>query len=261
MKRYTRIRKRRNKYKKKGSSYDQQFTMDGRQAEIRVDLVLQARAKMNNHGVSGPEDTVVSEMIKILLLKKIYTATRCFQERFVGQLDSSSSWDCETGALAETRRGTKEADQKLQSDSAHKCHVGVGRVLCDDAYGKGEGARDLENISCGRSQQDKLSTSQGVGNKSITETLGMARGNISHVETLKHGSVVRPTVFMACLDIKTAFDEARPGHVAKLMESHDTHGWLIAAFLREMSGLEGRAMFECVESSFICNRCLRQGSV
>ena len=39
---------------------DQQFTMDGRQAEITVDLVLQAQAKVSDNKVSGPEDTVVS---------------------------------------------------------------------------------------------------------------------------------------------------------------------------------------------------------
>ena len=49
--------------------------------------------------------------------------------------------------------------------------------------------------------------------------------------------------------------------MAKIMENHDTHGWLIAAFLREMLGLEGKAKFECVESSFVFNRCLRQESV
>ena len=37
------------------------------------------------------------------------------------------------------------------------------------------------------------------------------------------------------------FDDARPRHVAKLMENHDTHGWLIPALLREMPGLEGKA--------------------
>ena len=45
------------------------------------------------------------------------------------------------------------------------------------------------------------------------------------------------------------------------MESHNIQRWLIAAHLREMSGLEGKAMFECVERSFNFNRCLRQGSV
>ena len=79
--------------------------------------------------------------------------------------------------------------------------------------------------------------------------------------TLKQFSVIRPTMYLASLDIKTAFGEARPRHVAKIKENHDTHGWLIAALLREMSGLEGKAMFECVESSFAFNRCLRQESV
>ena len=68
-------------------------------------------------------------------------------------------------------------------------------------------------------------------------------------------------MYLAIMDIKTVFDEARPRHVAESMEHHETHGWLIAALLREMSGLEGEAMFECVESEFVCNRCLRQGSV
>ena len=78
---------------------------------------------------------------------------------------------------------------------------------------------------------------------------------------MKHGTVVRPTMYMGSLDIKSAFDEARPMHIARIMESHNLHGWLIAALLREMSGLEGGSMFECVESSFTFNRCLRQGSV
>ena len=78
---------------------------------------------------------------------------------------------------------------------------------------------------------------------------------------LKHGSAVRSTMYFASMDIKTAFDKARPRHAAKIMENRDTHGCLIAALLREMSGLEGKAMFECVESSFVFNRCLRQGSV
>ena len=74
---------------------------------------------------------------------------------------------------------------------------------------------------------------------------------------MKHGTVVRPTMYMASLDIKTAFDEAKPKHVAKIMDSHNTHGWIIAALLREMSGLSGKAILECVESSLALNRCLK----
>ena len=54
---------------------------------------------------------------------------------------------------------------------------------------------------------------------------------------LKGGSVVRSTMFMASLDIKTAFAEARLRHLSKIMESHDIHGWLIAALLRECQDL------------------------
>ena len=67
VKRYTRIRERREKCRKKESNVRRRkgtssFTMDGRQAEITVDLVLQARATMSDKKVNGPEDGVVSEM-------------------------------------------------------------------------------------------------------------------------------------------------------------------------------------------------------
>ena len=78
---------------------------------------------------------------------------------------------------------------------------------------------------------------------------------------MKHGTEVRQTMYTASSDIKTAFDEAKPKHVAQILDSHNTHGWLIAALLREMSGLSGVASFESVASRFSFNRCLRQGSV
>ena len=52
---------------------------------------------------------------------------------------------------------------------------------------------------------------------------------------MKHGTEVRPTMYLASLDIKTAFDEAKPKHVAKISDGHNTHGWLIAALLREIA--------------------------
>ena len=78
---------------------------------------------------------------------------------------------------------------------------------------------------------------------------------------MKHGSVVRPTMYLASLDIKTSFDEAKPKHVAKILDSHDTQGWLFAAPLHVLSALEGKDIFDSVESSFVFNKCLRQESV
>ena len=68
----------------------------------------------------------------------------------------------------------------------------------------------------------------------------------------RHGSVKRPTVFLASLDIKTAFDVARPKHIARIIEDHNVHGWITASLLREMAGLEAEAAFECVEGTFSC---------
>ena len=50
---------------------NQQFTEDGRNVEITVDLVLQARAKLSENKVNGLEDAIVSEMIKRLPMEKI----------------------------------------------------------------------------------------------------------------------------------------------------------------------------------------------
>ena len=66
----------------------------------------------------------------------------------------------------------------------------------------------------------------------------------------RHGSVIRPTMYLASMDTKTAFDVARPKHIAKIMGDHDVHGWIAAASLREMAGLEGQGKFESVESTF-----------
>ena len=77
-------------FRKKG---DQRFTVDGRRAEITVDLVLQVWAKMSDNRVSGPEDTVVSEMMKLLPVEKFYTFTKCFQR---SASCSKLAEDCET---------------------------------------------------------------------------------------------------------------------------------------------------------------------
>ena len=66
--------------------------MEGRNAEIKVDLVLQARAKMSDNKINGPDDAVVSEMITHLPLEKILIITKCFQEHFLEQMVAPGSW-------------------------------------------------------------------------------------------------------------------------------------------------------------------------
>ena len=47
---------------------------------------------MSENKVNGPEDAVVSEMIKKLPLEQIYILTKYFQERFMDQMEAPSSW-------------------------------------------------------------------------------------------------------------------------------------------------------------------------
>ena len=63
---------------------DRHFTEEGRVAEITIDMVLLAGAKVSQNKVNGPEDAMVSETIKQFLQEKMYEITRCFQDRFVG---------------------------------------------------------------------------------------------------------------------------------------------------------------------------------
>ena len=65
MKKCTLVRRRRDRCKE-----TKQFTVDVRNAEITVELVLQARANISDNKVNGPDDDIVSEMIKNLSSKK-----------------------------------------------------------------------------------------------------------------------------------------------------------------------------------------------
>ena len=68
------------------------------------------------HTVHGPEDAVVSEMIKQLPLEKIYTITRCFQERFMHQMEAPSSW--KIVKLVFLRKPDAESKKGIRSNRA-----------------------------------------------------------------------------------------------------------------------------------------------
>ena len=101
--RCTRIKKRQKTHKKRIEYFKkkgvQNFTEDGRNAEITVDMVLQARAKLSDHLVHGLEDAMASEMSKIceMFLGPLYGSDGC----------SQLVEDCENGFPVKTGRRTK----------------------------------------------------------------------------------------------------------------------------------------------------------
>ena len=78
---------------------NKQFTVDGRNADITVDLVLQARAKMSDNRVNGPEDKVVSEMIRQLPSVKI--SIHHYEKFSWSDGSSKLKEDCGTGVFTQ----------------------------------------------------------------------------------------------------------------------------------------------------------------
>ena len=64
---------------------------------------------------------------------------------------------------------------------------------------------------------------------------------------------------MANLDVKTAFDVAKPSVVSKILSLIGTHGHVVAALLAEMQDTKGSACFENCETNFRYSKCMRQG--
>ena len=68
--------------KSKPAMYTEKRT-DATQIKVGLD-----RLKLRENKVNGPEDAIVSDVS----IKKIYTLTLCYQERFMGMMEFSSSW-------------------------------------------------------------------------------------------------------------------------------------------------------------------------
>ena len=64
------IEKQKDRIKEYKKDEDRHFTEAGRVAEMTIDLVFQARAKMAEERVNGPEDSIATEMIKQLAQEK-----------------------------------------------------------------------------------------------------------------------------------------------------------------------------------------------
>ena len=179
-------------FRKKGN---QQFTEEGRNAEITVDLVLQARVSLSENKVNRPEDAIVSEMIKKLPMEKIYTFMRWFQERFMGMMESPSSW--KVVKLVFFRKlgcSPVQKDQKLQSNIEVVCiMLRLEKEKEPEKWMKLH-IGGLDGISCQHLQ---------VMMTNVIQKHWEWQEEMSPL--MKHGTVVRPTLYLASLDTKDGF--------------------------------------------------------
>ena len=196
---------------------------EGRNVEISVDVVLRARARSCDSKVHGPKEKIVSEMLKWLPLAKLYEVTKIHQEILMGEAEAPVSWrNCAISFPEEGGRRTEEGNP----EDLKQFHVG-----------------GIDGIHCQHLQVMMTNLLQ------------------QHWEWQEHrdgksqkGSHGHPTLYVASKDIKTAFGGAKPKCITRILEEQNLHEWLIAALLREMAGLEGKANIEIVESTFLSRR-------
>ena len=196
-------------------------------AEITIDLVSQARAKMLENKVNGQKDATVSEMIKQSPQERIASSQTYFQKRIMETVEAPSS-------------------RKI-----------VKLVFFAEIRCRAPKRKKLQYASCIIFRRETESWNQlrvrEVLMASVVNTL-----QVVMTQLLQKHWEWQPTMYLAGMDIETAFDVARPKRIAKIVGDHDVHGWMIAALLREIAGLEGQATFENVERTFSFARCIRQ---
>ena len=215
---------------------------------------------MSENKVNGPEDAVVSEIIEQLLSEKIYTITRCFQERFTGQMEAPSSW--KIVKLVFSRKPDAESKKEIRSCRAIALTSVVSKWYASCFILRLEKEKEPESwkrLHVGAYDGISRQYLKFYDDKSASKELGMAGGEDSPVEAWQCGASDN-VVGQAWTSRRRSMRQDR-GTLQKLWRSHNTHGWIIFSLLREMCGLESQTMFEFVESIFSFNRCLRQGSV
>ena len=78
---------------------------------------------------------------------------------------------------------------------------------------------------------------------------------------LQQGLCRYNTAFMTTLDVKTAFDVAKPAAASRILTLTRVHGHVAAALLAEMQDVRGSACFENSDTEFRYSRCIRQCGV
>ena len=117
---------------------------------------------------------------------------------------------------------------RRKESEATEQHIGdvqVVCILCLLALGKGKKSLKRRSYRLG-SRRDKLPATASDCYELAGKTLGMA-GRKEFRDAAWYGGETNNVP----LDIKTAFDEAKPKHVSNILDSHNTHGWLIAPLL------------------------------
>ena len=116
-------------------------------------------------------------------LGKTYTIAMCFQERFMGLMESPSSWKIvKLVFLRKPGRCPEERNQQLQSNSVDIGDLQVVCILYPSALGERKRAWILESLHVGGVDGISCQQFTSDGDEFTTKTLEMAGGKESRLE-------------------------------------------------------------------------------
>ena len=139
---------------------------------------------MSDDKVNGPDDAVVSEMTKHLPLEKLYIITRCFQERFLDQMDAPRSWKIVKLVFlakpdAEPKKGVRSEREIALTSVMSKWYASCVMMRME----KEKEIETWQRLHMGGVNKISCQRLQVLVTHLLQQHLGMARGKISHVET------------------------------------------------------------------------------
>ena len=189
-------------------------------------------------------------MIKQLPLEKIHIITRCFfrnaswarwSHQVRGRLRNWCSYQ------NQMRKQRKVSEATEPSRWRQWCRSGMHHVLLS-VWIKKKNLRAGSNCTW-EEQQALLASTFKLWWQICCKNTGSGR----RTEDQCWGMAVwyAPQRILGSMDVETAFDEATPRLGAQIMEDHN---------LREIAGLEGQAMCECVEVNFLSPDAFSRGA-
>ena len=107
----------------------------------------------------------------------------------------------------------------------------------------------MEAVARGRNSRYQKPIFPSDDDATVAKALGVAGRQATNCW---HGSDKSPSMCIASMDINTAFDVARPTHIANNMVGH-VDGWITAELLRELEGARRARDFRASSNSRVAS--------
>ena len=220
---------------------DSLAALQGQHLQITVDRVLPARRKMMKNKANGPADCLVTAMIQCLQMETVYEVAHWFEKRFRGECRAPEAWKILRLVFL------KKPDAKLE-----KGLRGFRAIALLTVFSKWYTTVLVDMLHEEKKPIEWRSLHVGAERGVNCEHMQALVTNIfqRHWEwqedrrtDLQQGLYRYNTAFMTVLDVKTAFDVAKPAVVSRILTLTRVHGHVAAALLAEVQDVRGSACF------------------